>query len=258
VTWDPDLYLKFKQQRFLPFDDLVENIRPAPGMKVVDLGCGTGQLSKKLAATLPDCRVLGIDNSESMLEHAAEFASQHLMFERCSVEDMLKRDDTWDLLFSNAALHWIPEHEQLFKGLFRKLNPGGQLAIQMPSNHGHPVQLAVQELAGEKPYRSALQDWVRYSPVLEIHQYGELLSALQAEQIAVIERVYLHHLTGSEAVTEWTKGTVLRPYLSRLGDMAEAFVGDFGRKIDAIFGPGPVCYSFRRTFVWASRPAQQD
>jgi trans-aconitate 2-methyltransferase len=118
----------------------------------------------------------------------------------------------WDLIFSHAALHWVADHGTLIPRLLSLLAPGGQLAVQAPSNHGHPSQALILELAGEEPFRSALDGWRRVSPVLTIRQYAELLFAYGATDIVVFEKVYPHVLENADAVADWVSGTALVPY----------------------------------------------
>ena len=261
MTWDPELYLKFKQERFLPFDDLLYSIHAEPNLHTVDLGCGTGEITCKLADALPQSRILGIDNSAAMLEKAALLDHPGVEFKQQSIEDFLVSaahpvpgTAVWDLVFSNAALHWIPNHRDLFGALAAKLRSRGQLAVQMPSNFRHPVQQLVIETAAQEPFASKLDGWVRRSPVMEIHEYGEFLDSAGMEDVEVWEKVYLHHLPDAQAAADWTKGTVLRPYLSRLGEFSEEFFQEYSHRVAGHFGPGPVCYSFRRTFVYARKP----
>ena len=132
-------------------------------MQVVDLGCGTGELTRRLGDALPGSDVLGLDRSPEMLARAASQARPGLRFELGNIEDA---GGDWDLIFSHAALQWVEGHATLIPRLLSRLRPGGQLAVQVPSNHGHPTHSLILELAGEEPFRSALGGWRRISPVL--------------------------------------------------------------------------------------------
>src|SRR2546427_1145903 len=157
MPWDPDRYHKFQSERSAPFVDLLGLVKVREGLEVVDLGCGTGELTKKLADALPGSDVTGIDNSPQMLLRAeAESGARTrpgLRFQLASIESL---DGEWDLIFSHAALHWVEDHNSLLPRLFRMLRPGGQLAVQMPSNHGHATHVLITEIAGEEPFRGAL------------------------------------------------------------------------------------------------------
>ena len=112
APWNPDCYLTFKKERFAPFEDILPLIRVRPGMKVVDLGCGTGELTRRLADRLPDSDVVGIDLSAEMLEQAQVLERPGLRFER---RDLRNLEGQWDLIFSHAAIHWVEDHHSLIQ-----------------------------------------------------------------------------------------------------------------------------------------------
>lgn len=251
MPWDPAQYHKFQAERAAPFEDLVRLIEVRPGLRVVDLGCGTGELTRRLADLLPDSDVLGIDNSPEMLTRAEALARPGLRFERQSIEAV---EGEWDLVFSHAALQWVDDHDALIPRVFRLLAPGGQLAVQMPSNHGHFSHRAAHQLAGEPPFAAALDGWSRQSPVLAIDAYAALLYAEGGEDITVLEKVYPHVLANADAVAEWTRGTLLVPYLERLPPpLKEAFFATYRDRLRRSLPESPVFYGFRRTLLAARR-----
>ncbi len=134
MTWNPDQYHKFQAQRSAPFDDLLKLVDARPRLKVVDLGCGTGELTRRLADSLPESLVLGLDSSPQMLAQAEAVKRPGLTFE---LGDQAGLSGEWDLIFSNAALQWSENHEQLIGHLHARLAKGGQIAVQVPSNHNH-------------------------------------------------------------------------------------------------------------------------
>ncbi|HEX5808123.1 MAG TPA: methyltransferase domain-containing protein, partial [Anaerolineales bacterium] len=103
MAWEPKQYHKFQAERSAPFFDLLALVEIRPNLKVVDLGCGTGELTRQLADALPDSDVTGIDSSAQMLEKASPLSSPNLHFEQ---GDQAQLTGEWDLIFSNAALHW--------------------------------------------------------------------------------------------------------------------------------------------------------
>ena len=253
MPWNPDQYHKFQAARSAPFDDIAALITVREGLRAVDLGCGTGELTRKLADRLPSCDMLGIDNSAEMLERAAQYTSENLHFELETVENFVAASDEWDLIFSNAALHWIPDHHQLFPALLAKVRPGGQIAVQMPSNFNHIAQSLVVDIALEEPFRTALKGFVRYSPVLTIDDYAEMLFAAGFENINVFEKIYPQVLENSDGVMEFTKGTLFVPYLERLGDLGDSFLQTYRERLRQHMPGSPVFYSFRRTIFVATR-----
>jgi len=252
MPWDPEQYHRFRNERFAPFADLLALVRQRPGMRVIDLGCGTGELTRRLADALPESDVLGIDSSPEMLAHAATQARPGLRFERGRLEEVA---GTWDLVFSHAVLQWVDGHEALIPRLLGRVASGGQLAVQMPSNHTHPAYRAIVALAGESPFREALGDWSRASPVLSIAEYAELLHRSGGRDLTVYEKVYPHLLPDAGAVAEWTRGTVLLPYLERLpGALQSPFLERYHARLESLWPAGPVFYGFRRTLFAATVP----
>lgn len=251
MPWNPDQYHKFQATRSAPFEDVAALITVRDHMRVVDLGCGTGELTAKLADKFPNSQVLGIDNSPQMLERAQQYKRSGLEFKLGDIADDLT--DQWDLIFSHAALHWIPDHPNLIPRFLAKVAPGGQIAVQMPSNFNHIAQRLVVDIALEEPFRTALNSFVRYSPVLPIDDYAEMLFAGGFSSITVFEKIYPQVLENSDGVVEFTKGSVLVPYLERLGDQSDAFMETYRQRLRQHMPDSPVFYSFRRIIFAATR-----
>jgi trans-aconitate 2-methyltransferase len=251
MPWDPAQYHKFQAERAAPFEDLVKLIRVRAGLRVIDLGCGTGELTARLADLLPESDVLGVDNSPAMLEKARPLERPGLRFELMPIEAVAGE---WDLVFSHAAIHWVDDHETLIPRLFGMVARGGQIAVQMPSNHSHFSHVIAREMAGEEPYRSALNSWSRTVPVLPIETYAALLYDSGAEDITVFEKVYPHILENADAIAEWTRGTLLVPYMERLPEpMRPVFLEDYKARLRRREPGSPVFYGFRRTLFAATR-----
>ena len=251
MPWDPALYERFQTEREAPFDDLVALIESREGMRVVDLGCGTGELTARLAARLPRSDVLGIDSSAEMLAKAARHAREGLRFEQRRIQDV---EGAYDLVFSHAALQWVDGHAALIPQVFAMVAPCGQLAVQVPSNHNHVSHVLIRETASAAPFNEVLGGFVRHAPVLPIDQYAQLLFDAGAERVTVFEKVYPHVLESAEAIVTWVRGTALVPYLDRLGDRREAFLARYTERLREVFPGSPVFYPFRRTLFAASRP----
>lgn len=253
MPWNPEQYEQFKQERFAPFYDLVALIDIKPDLKVIDLGCGTGELTATLANDLPNSQVLGIDASEEMLSKTQRFVSENVCFRHQNIESM---SDTYDLIFSHAALQWIDNHAQLFTIIWSHLNPGGQILIQMPSNHNHVTHRLIQTLAATPPFALAINHYQRVSPVLQIDDYARLLYQLGAIEIQVFEKIYPHILENADALLEWVKGTAMVPYLERLSpDLQEQWFESYRREINSTFSESPVFYPFRRILISAKKMA---
>src|SRR5262249_52228670 len=152
VAWDPQQYERFRSERKQPFLDLLALVQPRPGMRVVDLGCGTGDLTVELHRTLQARETLGLDSSSSMLAKAP--AEPGVRFAEGDIERF--RGGPFDLIFSNAALHWVPDHPALLKRLTAALAPGGQLAVQMPANEEHASHQTAVEVAKSHEFKVLL------------------------------------------------------------------------------------------------------
>ena len=252
MPWNPDKYHQFQSQRSTPFDDLLELVEVRPNLRVVDLGCGTGELTRRLADSLPGSDVLGLDSSAQMLERTAEYARPGLRFEFGNQNEL---DGNWDLIISNAALQWSENHAELIPNLFNCLNPGGQIAVQMPSNHNSTAHRTIIEVAKMEPFLSVLNGWNRESPVLPIEEYAGLLFQIEAQEILVFEKVYPHVLENADAIVDWVSGTALLPYFERLGSYKEKFVSMIRQILRSAIPGEPVFYPFRRTFFSARKAA---
>ncbi|HEX2698505.1 MAG TPA: methyltransferase domain-containing protein [Anaerolineales bacterium] len=252
MPWNPEKYHQFKEQRTAPFDDLLKLVNIRPNLKVVDLGCGTGELTRMLADTLPNSDVVGIDSSPEMLKKAEASARAGLRFE---LGDQAKLSEEYDLIFSNAALHWTEDHTTLIPRLFGCVKPGGQIAVQVPSSHHHISHKVYREVAASEPFASALNGFNRQSPVLPIEIYANVLFQQEAQEIVVFEKVYAHVLENSDAVVDWISGTALVPYFERLDEpMKEKFIQAIRERMRAELPGSPVFYPFKRTLFSAVKP----
>jgi len=249
MPWDPEQYEKFKNERFAPFDDLCRLIRVRPGLEVIDLGCGTGELTCRLAPLLPDCRVTGIDASAEMLAKAGPCPGV-----RFRQEDIATVGGSWDLVFSNAVLHWLDDHHTLIPRLFSLLNPGGQLVVQIPNNTAFPSHTCIIATANEEPFLSALGGWTRTSPLLSLDEYARLLYESGAAEMTIFEKVYPHPVPDADAIADWTAGTTLIPYMERLPQELHApFMERYRAKLRRIWPTGPVLFTFRRILLAGNR-----
>ena len=255
-TWNPAQYDKFQREREQPFHDLLAMIRPSPAMRVVDLGCGTGKLTRHLHARLAARETLGIDRSPRMLAgQRNEPPTAGLRFEVGTVESFLDGEGVYDLLFSNAVFHWIEDHERLLGRLADRLAPGGQLAFQVPYMHDEASHLVADELSGEEPFASALGAWRRARNVLAPDAYARLLFRIGFADPQVRLIVYPHVLAGREAVVEWMRGTLLAEYEKRLPrELFARFVEAYqARLVPQLESTRPFFFPFKRVLVSCSK-----
>jgi trans-aconitate 2-methyltransferase len=253
-AWDPAQYRRFERERSAPFFDLLDLVQPCPGGRVVDLGCGTGELTRFLPERTGAATTLGIDSSQAMLAQAAQHAGAGLTFAIGDIADWAPAEPV-DIVFSNAALHWVDDHEALLARLTDALAPGGQLAVQVPANHDHPSHLVAERVAAEEPFRTALGGYVRRAPVLAPEHYALLLHRLGYASQHVRLQVYLHVLPGPGAVVDWVKGTLLTDYRRRLGEAEyDAFVARYAERLAAeLPDEHPFPFAFKRILLWGMR-----
>lgn len=253
MPWNPDRYHQFKSERAAPFTDLLKLVECRAGLSVVDLGCGPGELTRRLADELPDSDVLGIDNSPEMLERAIRLARPGLRFELGNIATV---SGQWDLVFSHAAIQWLDDHETLVPRLMCLVRPGGQLAVQVPSNQRHPALVYIRDTAREEPFATALGGYNRDFPVLTLDRYADVLHEAGGTQLTVFEKVYPHILQDADALADWSLGTALVPYLEHLPpELHEPFLNRYREKLRAHWPGSPVFYGFRRILFAATAPA---
>lgn len=254
ADWNPAQYERFKDERSRPFFDLLALVEPRALMHCVDLGCGTGELTAHLHEQLSARATTGVDSSPAMLAKAATHAKPGLGFEQADIASFTPRQPL-DLVFSNAALHWLNDHEALFARIAGWLSPTGQLAVQVPSNNDHPAHQLAHKLAGQAPFQAALGGYVRQWPVLAPEHYATLLHRLGFVRQSVRLQVYLHVVESSDAVVEWVKGTLLTDYEKRLSpELYAEYLRQFRAAVRAELGEQrPYAYAFKRVLMWGAK-----
>ena len=257
-VWSPSQYERFKAERSRPFYDLLALVRPAPSPAVLDLGCGTAELTADAHRKLGARRTVGVDLSESMLEKGRALGVPGLELYHGDIAQWLAAaTERFDVIVSNAALHWIPDHPRLFAQLASRLAPGGQLAVQMPVNHEQPPAAVAVALAGEEPFATALGGAHDERPILSVEAYARLLYDLGFRDTIVRVQVYTHLLPDRAAVVEWVKGTTLTWYEERLGpELFATFLARYRTNLyNALADERPFVFTFRRLFLWGARTA---
>jgi trans-aconitate 2-methyltransferase len=254
--WDADQYSKFARERSRPFDDLLGQIMAESPRSIVDLGCGTGSQTRRLAERWPAARVVGVDSSAEMLEKSRGLAIPgRLEFVQAGIDEWSPTGPV-DLIVSNAALHWIAVHESLLKRLAAMLAPSGTLAVQMPARFGTASQDAIEAACADPRWSSQLQGvGLHCESTRPLLWYAELLHDL-GFTVNAWQTTYVHVLSGQNPVLEWLKGTALRPLVARLDERnGAAFLKDVGARLKAAYPPsGDVTFfPMPRLFFVATR-----
>lgn len=257
TQWNPDQYARFETERDRAALDLMlrlpDDLDPR---EIWDLGCGSGHHAALLGRRHPDAAVHGLDSSAAMLERARALGAA-IDWVRGDIAAWTS-DRPADLIFANASLHWLPDHETLFPRLVQALTPGGVLAVQMPLGHATRHHALLRDTAGRGPWAQALSGVERTPLLLDPARYYELL-AEDCEAADVWSTTYLHALTGEDAVLEWMRGTALRPYLTALADdpaLSAAFEDALGDALSQAFPmrlDGVTLLPFPRLFLVARR-----
>jgi len=253
-AWNSEQYGRFAAERRQPFLDLLALVHPIPGGHALDLGCGTGELTRALHERLGAAETLGIDSSPAMLGKSAAFAGKGIRFEPGDIATFAP-DRAFDLVFSNAALHWVPDHAALLARLTRAVAPNGQFAFQVPANFDHASHLTAEETAAEEPFRSVLQGAAHPRNVLPPEAYSALLARLGFSDQTVRLQVYGHQLDSREEVVEWVKGSLLTDYEKRLPkELYPRFLQCYrDRLFLRLPDERPFFFTFKRILVRASR-----
>ncbi|WP_326536496.1 trans-aconitate 2-methyltransferase [Pseudorhodoferax sp.] len=257
ADWNPALYRRFEDERTRPAAELLARVPLAGATFAVDLGCGPGNSTELLVRRFAQARVVGVDNSASMLVSARE---------RLPGAEFVESDiATWspapgeapDLLFANASLQWVPDHAELLPRLFGLLAPGGVLAVQMPDNWQEPSHRLMREVARDPAWAAQIGDAERLrTPLLGITRYYDVLAPLAAE-VDVWHTIYQHRMADASAIVQWLSSTGLRPFVDPLSDTLRAgFLAEYTRRIDAAYPPradGQRLLAFPRQFIVARK-----
>lgn len=253
MGWEPDRYLQFSDERLQPAIDLLNRIPLARSERIVDLGCGAGNVTRLLTQRWPEADITGLDSSPEMLDRARRVLPT-ARFELSGVEHW-EPDGPPDLLFSNAALHWVGDHFSLFPRLLDSLSPGGVLAVQMPGNFEAPSHRLIRELAASPAWTGKLGPG-RMGAVLPMADYQHIL-APRCTRLSLWETTYWQSMSGPAPVLDWLRGTTLIPYLAPLDDVTRAaFLVELGASLAAAYpadATGTTLFPFRRIFILAQR-----
>jgi trans-aconitate 2-methyltransferase len=257
LSWDPEQYLRYSGQRERPFWELVARVQGDPPARIVDLGCGPGNATAALLGRWPQASILGIDSSAAMIEQAAALAQpSELAFELQDVREWNAPAASVDLVLSNATLHWVPGHLQLFARWMEALTPQGTLAFQVPRNFDQPSHQLLAEIAGSPRWSAQLAGVRETLELPSTSDYYERLSGLGAG-VDMWEATYHQVLSGPDPVLEWVRGTALGPYLAALDEEeAAVFTDTYAaalRKAYPALASGETLFPFRRLFVVARK-----
>lgn len=250
--WNPAVYLTYADHRGRPYYDLLSRVDAREPRRIVDLGCGPGNLTRTLTQRWPGAVVEAWDSSEEMVTAARERGVDARVGD---VRDWAPLPDT-DVVVSNATLHWVPEHPDLLLRWAGQLGVDSWIAFQVPGNFDAPSHRAVRDLVSSARWAHLLRDFPfeKSEVVRPAAGYAELLTDAGCT-VDAWETTYVHELTGENPVLEWIGGTALRPVRAALPDHDwQEFRAELIPLLDAAYprrADGITFFPFRRIFVVA-------
>jgi trans-aconitate 2-methyltransferase len=255
-SWDPTQYARFAAERARPCLDLIAAITVEPPRRIADLGCGPGNSTAMLAKRWPTAEILGLDTSAEMLE-AARVTELGAKFEQTDISEWAAQRGEWDIVFSNAALQWVPQHDAVFSKLVQRVRQGGALAVQMPADMQAPAHVVAREMATSTEWRTQFAATPRGWHVHSADFYYDLLSP-HAHRLDLWTTDYFHALPSVEEIAEWYRGSGLRPYLDALKTLTarSKFLAQYTDRLRDVYPARPdgrVLLPFKRIFVVAYR-----
>lgn len=255
MSWSAKQYSKFETERNRPIYDLLARIPAGTIRTAVDIGCGPGNSTQLLRNRFPDAVISGMDSSPDMID-AARRRLPAVQFDVADIATW-KGNGPFDLIFANAALQWVPDHESLFPRLLQQLTPGGSLAVQMPDNADEPAHRLMREIADKGAWSEKLAPAKSRLERNRADWYYKLLTG-KVSELDIWRTTYYHPLAGgAAAVVDWFKGTGLRPYLDPLSEEEQRdFLEQYQRAIALAYpalADGTVLLPFPRLFIVAVR-----
>lgn len=253
--WDPQQYLEFEHERTQPSIDLVARIPVEDPQTIIDIGCGPGNSTQILRKRWPHADIVGLDKSEKMIERArTDYPGQTWIIGDAS---KFETDRMYDIIFSNAAIHWIPDHHRLIPRLFQMVRKNGVLAVQVPANHKSPLYKIILNIARSskwRPLTSGCEGLITYHNVE--YYYDQLVSL--TKEIALWETTYYHILQSHQDLVAWYKGTAMKPLLESLptDDNREEFLQEVLTECKGPYplqSDGRILYPFKRLFFTARK-----
>ena len=258
LDWNPDLYSKFEKERTLPAKDLISRIEVVYPKRILDVGCGSGNSTHELKKRWPNAEIVGIDNSKAMIEKAKSLYDDTKFILQDATED-LSSLGKFDIVFSNAAIQRIPDHESLIKSLYDSLEDKGVLAIQLPLVDEVKAQKALYELEHVKKYKQYLDDKnLRFNTKSTEYYYDILSSLFNPDSIYIWSTTYTHAMKSLDDILKWYESTTLVPYFNAFpnDEIISNFKNNFYIKLKNVYFPRPngeVLFNYHRLFLVASK-----
>ena len=255
-AWEPGAYLKFADLRLRPALDLLAQVPLESAARITDLGCGAGGVTRFLRHRWPEAEITALDSSPEMLARAkAEHGELNVAWRQADVRTWAASEPQ-DLVYSNAVLHWLDNHETLLPRLMGELSPGGVLAVQMPNQFAQPSHVLMRQVARSGPWADVLTPLLRDAPVTEPGAYYNWLSP-HCAGLDIWRTTYEQVMDGDDAVLDWIASTALKPLLEALDDEPRrAFTAALGGELARAYpkrADGKTLFAFQRIFIVAQK-----
>lgn len=215
--WSPSTYLLFKNDRSRPAIDLLSQISLDVAGSIIDMGCGPGNITHLIKEKWPNRNIIGIDISSEMLEEARQkYPKDNISWQKSDISSW-KSSEKMALIFSNAALHWVPRQKELLLNFLKKLKDGGILGFQIPITKELHFEKILNEITSLPQWSNKFVQVKTYKDPITINEIYKVVSP-HCSLVNIWTTNYFHILKGENPVTEWIKATTLSPYLYVLND----------------------------------------
>ena len=254
-SWDPDHYLSYGDLRLRPALDLLARVPLQTAATVTDLGCGPGNVTPYLRGRFVGAEIQGIDRSPEMLDAARATHGNSVRWHQADAAQW-HANAPQDLIYANAALHWLDDHETLFPRLMASVAPGGVLAVQMPNQFAEPSHTIMRDVAAQGPWTETLRALLRPAPVARPETYYDWLIP-SCKGVDIWQTQYMQVLHGDDAVLDWISSTALKPLLEALDEGGRTpFLGALAEKLRRAYpmrADGTTLFPFKRLFIVARK-----
>ena len=253
--WNPELYLKFDKERTQPSLDLVSRINFENPKRIIDVGCGPGNSTQILSKRWHDAIITGVDNSPAMIEKARrDFPNQQWKILDASKDEI---EGKYDIIFSNAAIQWIPDHFNLFKKFHKILSNKGLFAVQIPLFFNMPIGKSIARIAKDHRWSFKTEEVIKLFTIHNSSTYYNYLSELFTS-VEMWETDYMHIMDSHFSILEMMRSTGLKPYLNKLESDAlqKKFEDEVYKNIKNDYPlqkNGKVLFPFKRLFFIAKK-----
>lgn len=255
MIWNSHLYLQFERERTRAARDLLAHIPNLNPRYIFDLGCGPGNSTALLVEAFPSAKTIGVDVSDEMLQVAQE---------RVALAQFVKGDiANWhpnkpaDLIFANASLHFLLDHQTRLVQLVDSLEVDGVLAVQMPNNIHEVSHALMRMIAADGPWASRLVPIAKSQALVgSAEEYYELL-AKSCKGLDIWQTTYVHPLANVDEIVKWFEGSGLRPFLEALSfEEQRAFLVRYRAELAKVYPlqlNSKVLLRYPRLFIVARR-----